>query len=81
VSYSGLMLNFLIVYNRRTGAQNVREFAAGLGREAIRARFASEREHRGDRDIEVVVLTSESRDALERTHSRYFKSFQELTAA
>jgi hypothetical protein len=75
------MLNFLIVYNRRTGAQSVQEFAAGHGREAIRARFACERAHRGDNDVEVVVLTSESRATLEQTHSRYFKSVQELTTA
>jgi hypothetical protein len=66
--------NFLVIFNRRTGASSVSEFPVGCGREAIRQRFAVEREHRDDPDIEVVVLGSDSRDELERTHSRYFRS-------
>ena len=68
------MRNFLVVFNRRTGANSVREFPAGRGREAIRARFALEQQHRGDPDIEVVVLGSSSRAELETTHARYFRS-------
>jgi hypothetical protein len=30
--------------------------------------------------VEVVILQSPSRAALERTHARYFKSVSELTA-
>lgn len=67
-----------MVYNRRTGANAVREFPAGHGREAIRARFEEERLHRGDPDIEVVVLGSRSREELEKTHSRYFRSAQQI---
>lgn len=80
MSYAAGMSNFLIIYNRRTGDQLVREFAAGQEREAIRARFKAERAHRGDTDIEVVVLGSDSRETLERTHSRYFKNVRELAA-
>jgi hypothetical protein len=72
------MENFLIIYNRRTGESDVREFAAGRGREAIRARFEQERIHRGDADIEVVVLSSSSREELLKTHSRYFRSAEEI---
>ncbi len=72
------MRNFLVIYNRRTGANTVREFPEGCGREAIRQRFAVEREHRGDPDIEVVVLGSSSREELEKTHSRYFRSAREI---
>jgi hypothetical protein len=72
------MRNFLIVYNRRTGAVDVREFPAGQGREAIRARFEAEAEHRSEPDIEVVVIGSRSRNELLRTHSRYFRSAREL---
>lgn len=72
------MRSFLVVYNRRTGENTVREFPEGCGREAIRERFAQERLHRGDPDIEVVVLGSGSREDLEKTHSRYFRSAQEI---
>lgn len=72
------MRNFLVVYNRRTGAARVEEFGEGCGREAIRQRFAAEREHRGDPDIEVVVLSSSSREELLKTHSRYFRSAREI---
>ena len=78
MSYAVEMRSFLIVYNRRTGANDVREFAVGHGREAIHARFEQERLHRGDPDIEVVVIGSRSRDELEKTHSRYFRSAREL---
>jgi hypothetical protein len=70
--------NFLVVYNRRTGERTLREFPEGYGREAIRERFAQERLHRDDPDIEVVVLGSSSRDELMKTHSRYFRSAEEI---
>jgi hypothetical protein len=72
------MRNFLVVYNRRTGERTVEEFPEGCGREAIRHRFMAEREHNGDTDIEVVVLSSNSREELEKTHSRYFRSAREI---
>jgi hypothetical protein len=72
------MRSFLVVYNRRTGANTLREFPPGHGREAIHARFEAEREHSGDPDIEVVVLGSHSKEELLRTHSRYFRSAREI---
>jgi hypothetical protein len=72
------MENYLIVYNRRTGHSDVREFPAGSGREAVKERFTQERLHRSDPDIEVVVLSSGSRDELLQTHSRYFRSAEEI---
>jgi hypothetical protein len=72
------MRNFLVVYNRRTGVNRVHEFPEGCGREAIRQRFALEREHRGDPDVEVVVLGGDSREELAKTHSRYFRSAREI---
>lgn len=72
------MRNFLVIYNRRTGARTVRDFGVGHGREAIRERFAVERKHSGDPDIEVVVLGSSSREELEKTHSRYFRSARQI---
>ncbi len=67
-----------MVYNRRTGASDVREFPEGSGREAIRERFAQERLYRRNPDIEVVVLGSGSREELMKTHSRYFRSAEEI---
>jgi hypothetical protein len=78
VSYPEAMRNFLVIYNRRTGQNSVREFPPGQGRAAIRARFEEERQNQGNPDIEVVVLGSKSRDELMRTHSRYFQSAQDL---
>jgi hypothetical protein len=72
------MRTFLIVYDRQSGAVDVREFPPGEGREAIRARFEAEAEHRGEPDIEVVVIGSRSREELLATHSRYFRSAREL---
>ena len=69
-----------MVYNRRTGANTLREFPEGSGREAIRERFAQERLHRKNPDIEVVVLGSSSREELLKTHSRYFRSAEEILA-
>lgn len=72
------MENFLIVYNRRTGNRDVQKFPVGCSREAIRARFERERLHRGNPDIEVVVLSSSSETELMKTHSRYFRSAEEI---
>jgi hypothetical protein len=72
------MRNFLVVYNRRTGQSTLKEFPEGHGRDAIRERFTQERLHRGDPDIEVVVLGSDSKAELLKTHSRYFRSATEI---
>ncbi len=63
------MLSFVIEFNRRTRERRVREFADS--REAIRLRLRLEAE-RTDHDIEIAALTSQSIEALQRTHSRYF---------
>jgi hypothetical protein len=68
------MRNFLVIFNRRTGANSVQEFPVGCGREAVRQRFILERQYRDDPDIEVAVLGSGSREELEKTHSLYFRS-------
>lgn len=73
------MKHFLLVYNRRTGhIERSAEYDATATAEALEARFASERDHRGQHDIEVVVLGGESWDAVRRTHSRYFSGVQDL---
>jgi hypothetical protein len=72
------MSYYLVVYDRSTGAVEVEEFADQQRDLALHRRFAHEREHQGRPEIEVVVFGAESREALERTHARYFKTVQEL---
>ncbi|HVQ96840.1 MAG TPA: hypothetical protein VMU51_37840 [Mycobacteriales bacterium] len=71
------MANFLLVYERpTTKLLSMVEFAdAG---EALDARFTAERTHRGNPDIEVVVLAAKSAEVLRRTHGRYFYSTGQL---
>jgi hypothetical protein len=72
------MRYFLVVYNRITGAVDVKDFAASQREQALEERFAREVKERRQPEIEVVVLGAESRAALERTHARYFHSVEEL---
>jgi len=72
--------HYLVVFDRSAGKVLQREkFSDRI--EALEARFAVERERRGDPDIEVVVLGARSWDALKRTHGRYFKRFDQLAAS
>jgi hypothetical protein len=67
---------FLLVFDRSGGrlVDDVAEFASSKA--ALNARLAREAVERrlGHDGIEVVVLGAESREALEKTHSRYFDS-------
>jgi hypothetical protein len=74
------MSYFLLVYDRSTGALELTEFAEDEAPRASRERFERELAERGRPEMEVVILRSPSRAALERTHARYFKSVSELTA-
>lgn len=74
------MSYFLLVYDRSTGALELTEFGEDQGDRASSARFERELAERGHPQVEVVLLQSPSRAALERTHARYFKSVSELTA-
>ena len=67
------MIHFLLVFDRPQG-RLLREQPYADHRTALEERFAVERTHRGNPGIEVVVLTAESKDAIRRTHSRYFRS-------
>jgi hypothetical protein len=69
---------YLVVYDRSTGAVEVEEFTDQQQDLALHRRFEYEREQRNRSEVEVVVLGAESREALERTHARYFKTVQEL---
>lgn len=71
------MTHYLIAFDRHAGRLvRLDEFADGGG--ALRARFECERRLAPGDDIEVVVLSSDSRATLERTHARYFESLSSL---
>jgi len=73
------VIHLLLVYDRSHG-RLVREQSYADSQAALEERFAAERTHRGNPGIEVVVLTAESRDAIRRTHGRYFHSVSELAS-
>lgn len=65
------MKHFLIVFDRSDSrALSITDFDDRAV--ALRERFVAERLHRASPDVEVVVLTAESRESLQNTHSRYF---------
>ena len=73
------MINFLIQYNRRSGAMTLREFTGpNGGATAIRERLRLE--VTAGPDDEIVVIAANSRAALERNHSRYFKSASQMVS-
>lgn len=73
------MNHYLVVFARSSGTV-VHSQRYVSHRQALAARFEAERRHRGDPDIEVVVLGAESWDALQRTHARYFQSLGQLVS-
>lgn len=67
------MKHFVLVFERIDGrVLSEREFDDS--REALRERFAAESLHRGNANIEVVVLGAGSSADLRRTHARYFST-------
>jgi hypothetical protein len=73
---------YVIVYDRT--ARSILSLDEFLERDTATsdaARIELEQQHRGRNDIEVVTLTSDSRDILRRTHSRYFFTDEEIIAA
>ncbi|HRD11448.1 MAG TPA: hypothetical protein PLI79_06270 [Mycobacterium sp.] len=63
------MRGYVIEFDRHTRARHVTEFA--IPQEAMEYRLHLEAQ-RLDENIEIVALISESLEALQRTHSRYF---------
>jgi hypothetical protein len=69
--------SYLIVFDRAHGRiSHFEEFDDRAT--ALHARFAAERRHMGDPNVEVVVLGADSVADLHRTHARYFKTLGEL---
>ena len=75
------MNQYLVRYRRSTGDLLQFEDLGPDRAAAMDRRLEEERVHKDDPDIEVVLLTASSREALIRTHARYFKSVPELAAA
>jgi hypothetical protein len=74
------MRHFLIIYNRSEGKLLACRRYSGerSGQLALSERFSAEWEHRGDPDVEAVVLAADSLEALKATHGRYFLTVAEL---
>lgn len=71
---------FLLIYDRKRGVLvETREYPGEQRKAALRARFEAEDAHRGDEDLEVVLLGAASLADVQRTHSRYFKSLAEIS--
>lgn len=71
------MKHFLLVFDRTEGRlYRLAEFATSSA--ALEARFEAERLHRGRPEVEVVVLTADSKADLKRTHARYFQNVGQL---
>jgi hypothetical protein len=72
------VINFLLAYDRRTGALEIKEFRGENARaRALAARLQTEGRSRGT-DREVVVIAADSKDELRRTHARYFQTVGDL---
>lgn len=66
------MIHFLLVFDRHEGRLlSQQEFETRSA--AMAGRFEAERLHKGNPEIEVVVLGAQSAAALKRTHGRYFQ--------
>lgn len=68
------MTSFLVVYDRETGAVDVRRFPDAADAMAARMEYEAHR-----RPVEeVVVLSSDSEASLRKTHSRYFNTVADI---
>ncbi len=70
---------FLVIYDRSTGSLlALSEFGEAERARALHERFEAERAHRSEPSVEVVLLGAASKEALAETHSRYFKTPEEI---
>lgn len=65
------MPGFLIEYHRRRGDVRVERFESLIA--AMEERLIRDQKNL-DEDLEIVTVSSKSREQLERSHSRYFLS-------
>ena len=76
------MKNYLLIYDPAAG-ELIAEVEFDDSRAALRERFRVEREgswesRRLGRDVEVVVIGTDSRETLRWTHARYFQTAAEM---
>lgn len=71
------MKHFLVVFDRARG-EVLREEEFLDRASALKARFTIERAEGVSANVEVVILGAESRQALRRTHARYFQTAGQL---
>lgn len=64
--------HFLVIYDIDGGIAHVDDFDDDYDA-ALLAYAAAEAKYRGDENVEVVLLGSDSKETLERTHSSYFE--------
>ena len=70
---------FLIAYDRSKGEVIEEKIYDNAEIEHANAdRLRQEIRHSPDSGIEIVILQSDSREELERTHARYFKTVRQL---
>lgn len=73
------MTQFVFAYDRRSGRLVVDEEFIDGDSAALDRRFELENLYASKDEIEVVVLSARSREALASTHGRYFRTLAELT--
>lgn len=77
VSRLGNVKHFLLVFDRRQGRRlSLTPYDDAIL--ALQQRFRAEHIHAENPDIEVIVLTAETKADLQRTHSRYFETLSSL---
>lgn len=75
------MTHFLLIYDLAAGRLlSIDPYPDADRAAALERRFALEREHAGDPNLEIIVLSASSLDGLRQTHARYFKSVQEIAS-
>lgn len=73
------MTQFLIVYDQAAGEViELTEYPDTERESALDARFELERRYQAQAHIEVVALGADTREDLEATHGRYFKTIAQL---
>ncbi len=64
--------HFLLVFDHAKGRLIEEEHFLEDGSAALSAYTAKEREHTGDRNIEIVLIGSDSIETVRLTHANYF---------
>jgi len=66
--------HFLIVFDRKKGQLVNTPATFDDAAEALAAYSAMEREHQGDKDLEIVLIGSDSLETVKQTHGNYFEA-------